>query len=94
MMTTYFNALRDKGIKVNPEDTIWIDLFVRYVIKNKLMNREKLQLVLDRTLEVIKPGQTSKDVVELLKKFDIDYTPIDEKYLQRLNEYSELFKQD
>ena len=94
MMTTYFNALREKKITVNSEDTIWIDLFARYVIKNKLMNREKLQLVLDRTLEVIKPGQTSKDVVELLKKFDIDYTPIDEKYLQRLNEYSELFKQD
>ena len=93
MMTTYFNTLREHDIKVYPEDTLWIDIFIRHVLKNKLMDREKIQLVLDRTLAVIKPGQTSKDVVDLLKKFDIDYTPINEEYLQKLNEYNELFTQ-
>ena len=92
-MTTYFNALREHDINVYPEDTLWIDIFIRYVIKNKLMDHEKIQLVLDRTLVVIKPGQTSKDVVDLLKKFDIDYTPINEEYLKKLNEYIELFTQ-
>lgn len=91
-MTTYFNILREHDIKVYPEDTLWIDIFARYVIDNKLMPREKLVAALDRTIEVLSKNQSSKDVVALLKKFDIDYKPIDEYYETRLQEYKEIFK--
>lgn len=91
-MTTYFNILREHDIKVCPEDTLWIDIFVNYVIDNKLMPREKLVAALDRTIQVLSKNQTSKDVVNLLKKFDIDYKPIDERYEKRLQEYNAIFK--
>lgn len=92
MLIMYFNDLRDKGIKVNPEDTLWIDLFVNHVKENKLLSDLTIRAALVRTLEVINQGQSTKDVIELLRKFDIDYTPIDAEYLARLNEYNELFK--
>ena len=92
MMTTYFNILREHDIKVYPEDTLWIDIFVRYVIEKKIMPREKIVAALDRTIEVLSKNQSSKDVVALLKKFDIDYKPIDEYYEKRLQEYNEIFK--
>lgn len=91
-MTTYFNILREHDIKVYPEDTLWIDIFVRYVIDNKIMPRKKIVAALDRTIEVLSKNQSSKDVVALLKKFDIDYKPIDEYYEKRLQEYNEIFK--
>ena len=91
-MTSYFNALRDKGIKVNPEDTLWINTFVDYVTKNNLISIDKLNLALDRTLEVLTKNQTSKDVVNLLRKFNIDYTRIDERYLETLKRYNEIFQ--
>ena len=92
MLIMYFNALRDKGIKVNPEDTLWINIFADYVLKNDLISDALLNLALNRTLEVLTVNQTSKDVVALLKKFKIDYSPIDEKYLKELQRYNEIFK--
>lgn len=89
-MINYFNALRDKGIEVKQEDTVWLDAFLFYVLKNNLIHHKTLRAALDKTIVVLKEGQTSTDAINLLKKFDIDYEPIEKLYQERLKEWEEI----
>ena len=91
-MTNYFNDLREHGIEVIQEDTCWIDIFCNYILKNKIMSHDKLQRTLKRTVEILSEGQTTKDVIELLRKFDIDYQPIDAAYEESTKEWDEILK--
>lgn len=90
MITNYFNDLRDKGIKVIQEDTCWIDIFCGYVLKNNLIKPDILERTLLKTVKVLKKGQSTKDVIALLRKFDLDFTPIDEKYNESMKEWAEI----
>ncbi len=90
MITNYFNDLRDNGIIVIPDDTCWIDTFVNYVLKNKLISHDKLKRALERTIKVLSKGQTTKDVIDLLRKFNIDYQPIDALYQEKINNWKKI----
>lgn len=86
----YFNKLREKGIVVIQADTVWLDAFLYYVIENNLIHHKTLRAALDKTINVLKEGQTSTDAINLLKKFDIDYEPIEKLYQERLKEWEEI----
>ena len=88
----YFNELRKKGIVVIQADTVWLDAFLYYVIKNKLLPLKTLRAALNKTLCVLHEGQTSTDAINLLKKFDINYDPIEKIYQERLKEWEEILK--
>ena len=89
-MTNYFNDLRAKGIEVRQNDTIWIDIFCGYVLKKKLITPDQLNKALHKTVDVLKKGQSTADAIDLLRKFDIDYTPIDKQYEISLTKWKEL----
>lgn len=89
-MTNYFNDLRAKGIEVRQNDTIWIDIFYGYVLKKKLITPDQLNKALHKTVNVLKKGQSTADAIDLLRKFDIDYTPIDKQYEISLTKWKEL----
>ena len=91
MMMNYFNDLREHGIIVNSDDTLWIDIFCNYVIENNILKKTTVNKALHKTLKILNEGQTTKDVINLLRKFDIDYRPIDEKYQAAIKKYKELF---
>ena len=90
MIMNYFNDLREHGIEVIQEDTCWIDTFCSYVLKNNLMTPDTLERTLRKTVKVLKEGHTTKDVISLLRRFDIDYTPIDEQYEISLTKWKEI----
>ena len=90
MMINYFNSLRDKGVEIIQEDTVWVDVFLFYVIDNNLISLKTLRAALDRTVELLKQGQTSTDAINLLKKFNIDYEPIEKLFQERLKEWKEI----
>ena len=90
MIINYFNDLREHGIVVVQEDTCWIDTFCNYVLKNKVLSEATLERALKRTLKVLSAGQTTKDVIDLLRKFDIDYEPIDAAYQEAEKEWNQI----
>ena len=90
MITNYFNDLRNKGIEVIQEDTCWICCFTTYVLENKILSKDVINRTLNKTIQVLEKGKTTKDVIALLRKFDIDYQPIDELYELSLTEWKEI----
>ena len=92
-MTNYFNDLRDHGIEIIQKDTCWIDIFCRYVLEKKLISHDTLCRTLQKTLKVLSKGQTTKDVIDLLRKFNIDYSPIDKIYNQRKAEWDAILSE-
>lgn len=95
-MTTinYFNSLRANGVTVYPKDTIWIDAFITVVNKKKLIQPKVLEQALKKSLSILKEGNTSADAIALLKKFNIDYTPIEEHYQISLTKWKEILIYD
>lgn len=90
-MINYFNDLREHGIIVDQDDTLWIDIFCNYVIENQILSKATVSKALHKTIEILSKGQTTKDVIDLLRKFNIDYEPIDKKYQEEIQKFNELF---
>ena len=89
-MINYFNELRAKGIEVKQEDTVWLDTFLHYVLEHNLLHHKTLRAALDKTIVVLNKGQTSTDAINLLKKFNFDYEPIEKLYQERLKQWEEI----
>lgn len=94
-MTTinFFEGLRNKGVSVSQEDTLWINTFNDYVLHNNLITERSLHCAYKKIIQIIKSNQTSKDVIDFLRKYQIDFTTIDKIYQISLTAYEDLGKE-
>lgn len=91
---TFINSLREKGIKIIPEDTMQIDVTFSYLLNNLILTPDELrqlnQNIVDYMVSLNKP-QTTSDFLELMRKSKtlkgrfIDWVAIG-KEAQKLNE--------
>ena len=91
---TFINSLREKGIKIIPEDTMQIDVTFSYLLNNLILTPDELrqlnQNIVDYMVSLNKP-QTTSDFLELMRKSKtlkgrfIDWVAIGKK-AQELNE--------
>ena len=91
---TFINSLREKGIKIIPEDTMQIDVTFSYLLNNLILTPDELrqlnQNIVDYMVSLNKP-QTTSDFLELMRKSKtlkgrfIDWVAIG-KEAQELNE--------
>ena len=68
---TFINSLREKGIKIIPEDTMHIDVAFSYLLNNGILTPDELralnQSIVDYMVGLNKP-QTTSDFLELMRK--------------------------
>ena len=97
--TLLFNAMREKGIKVIPNDTLYIQIFENYLLDKKILTPDELiennhggiKFLLDKIKE-----PTSTDFInafkrsKMLKGKTIDYEWIASIYGKQLKEWNEL----
>lgn len=96
-----FNAMREKGIVVKQEDTIFIDILMRYLLKNNILSTEEITDLNHTAVGFVSKldNPTSKEFVELwrnsrtLRNKKVDFTDIDEEYEKALHEWEELTKE-
>lgn len=83
--TTLIEALRNKGVVITPNDTLYIDIMWRYYLKRG-MKIEEVQKLNSQIVAYMKEGQTFNDYISLVKRskptqaYKINWIAIDVEY--------------
>ena len=96
-LTPLFNDMRKNDIVVEQNDTLYLDIFFRYILKNKILTVEELRESNHKAMKyIITNGfKSSTNFIELFKKSKtlsgkVDYDVIQKEYETELAEWNSL----